>query len=515
MDSISGTTANINSTDPLNPEMHGVAHLDTQLNEGLDDAVSKDCREIRSLDDYNVQTVSPENSVDESRVSLAKELETHLTVSPENSVDESGISLAKELETLLEQGEVEMANIKLAEAINKNLTLEGLISDNDLYKCFVNCLSHTIAPQCLWFGQPPFQELIENLVKLGIDPKAALHQTFMFYTSVKVSKSYCIGGKYLGQYLNDAESATEVKFRDLIKSHTRQQLWLTLNKDKNLSLIDAKQYLKLLGEIEIEPDKQLLASEIQVWLADAIHQKCTWHISEIIEMDKQWEFGLQIDAILVPEVKADLENCLHVQLKTAMEKKDLYNIIELVRLANTLELNYKNDDLKQPMTDSLLAAVGSSCLSRLLEIAKTLGLDLNEITPELKEQYPPVFCDYLKMHLGGYAVKKELDSWFQRIKLLGMDLHDNREEFDSFIFNELYIDLLGNLKEYKETTLPHCGSLFYSFLYICPCEDILVNAALLEIDFDQPEIKDKIYDICRQMIFEHYHNYEAASNQVH
>ena len=198
-----------------------------------------------------------------------------------------------------------------------------------------------------------------------------------------------------------------------------------------------------------------------------------------------------------------------------MEKKDLYKIIELVRLANTLGLNYKNDDLKQPMTDSLLSSVGSSCLSRLLEIAKTLGLNLNEITPELKEQYPSVFCDYLKMHLGGYPVKKELDSWFQQIKLLGMDLHDNREELDSFIFNELYVDLLGNLKEYKETALPHSGHLFYSFLYNCPCEELLTNAALLEIDFDQPEIKDKIYDICRQMIFEHYHNYETASNQVH
>ena len=502
MDSISGTMANLHSTDPLKPEMPGVErspsqlkpqHLDHQLNEGLNDDVSKDCSEIRSLHDYNVQTVTPENSV-----------------------DESGISLAKELETLLVQGEAETANIKLAEAINKNLTLEGLISDNDLHEYLVQCLSGAISEQYSWFDQPPFQTLIENLVKLGIDPKAALHQTFMFFTSVKILKWFNGVGKNLERHLNDAESATGVKFRDLIKSHTHQQLCLTLKKDKNLDLFDARQYLKLLEKIKIEPDKQLLASELQAWLADAIHQKCIWLMIDIIGMDKQWELGLQIDTILVPEVKADLENYLHAQLKTAMEIKDFDGIIELVGLANSLGLNYKNDDLKQPMTDSLFAAVGGSGrLSRLLEIAKTLGLNPDKIIPELKEQYPSVFCTHLKEYLGLPSVIKVFNSWFQEIKLHGIDLHGNREALDSFIFNELHVHLVENLKEYEETVLPPVDRLFSGFLYHFPYGQIKTNAALLEIDFSQSEIKDKIFDLCRQMIFKHYHDYNTSSSQVH
>ena len=76
MDSISGTTtttANLKSTDPLKPEMVEVDHCTRklsqsdpqsrhhQLNEDLNDADPKDHKEISSLHDYNVQTVTPGN----------------------------------------------------------------------------------------------------------------------------------------------------------------------------------------------------------------------------------------------------------------------------------------------------------------------------------------------------------------------------------------------------------------------------------------------------------------------
>ncbi len=505
MDSISGTTtttANLKSTDPLKPEMLEVDHCTRklsqsdpqsrhhQLNEDLNDADPKDHKEISSLHDYNVQTVTPGNSVDKSK-----------------------ISLALELRALLTQGKVERANITMAEAIKKNLTLEGSSLDNDLYYYLVVCLEQRISERYTFREQPCFQELIENLIKLGIDPKAALLVTFIHYTLIRVYIPQYVVDENLEKYLNAAESATNVKFRDLLKNHIHQQLCLTLKTDRNLGLLDTERYLKLLGRVKIELDKKLLARELQTFLADAIYKKAIWPIIEATEMEKKWDFGLQIDSILVPEVKADWEDHLHTQLKTAMEKTDLCQIIKLVKLANNLGLNYKNDDLKQPMTNCLFASLDDSYLPQLLEIAKTLDLNLNKLIPELKEQYPSIFFTHLQKYFEGSCMKEILNSWYREIKSHKIDLHDNRDELDSFIFNELFADICGNLKEYKETTLPSIDARFHYFLYHDPYEQLLRNATLLEIDFNQPEIKDKIFDICRQMILKHYDHYDGSSSQ--
>ena len=505
MDSISGTmttTANLKSTDPLNPEMLEVDHCTRklsqsdpqsrhhQLNEDLNDAGSKDHEEISSLHDYNVQTVNPGNSVDESK-----------------------ISLAKELKSLLTQGNAERANIIMDEAIKKNLTLKGLISDNDLYDYLVNCLYHRISERYTFREQDCFQKLIENLIKLGIDPKAVLLRTFKYYTLIGVYIPLHVVDENLEKYLKAAESATNVNFKDLLKNHIHQQLYLTLMRDKVFGLIDTERYLKLLGTVKIELDKQLLARELQTWLADAIYQKGIWPIIAVTEMEKKWNFGLRIDSIMVPEVKADWENHLHVQLKTAMEKKDFFKIIELVKLANILGLNYKNDDLKQPMTDSLLASIDQSCLRRLLEIAKTLDLNLNKLIPELKEQYPSIFLTRLQEYLEASCIKEILKSWYQKIKSHKIDLHDNRDTLDSFIFNELFAHISKNYKENKETTLPPIDDHFHYFLYHYPYEHLINNTVLLEIDFNQPEFKDKIFDLCRQMILKDYDHYDGSSSQ--
>ena len=505
MDSISGTMttmANFKSTDPLKPETLEVDHCTRklsqsdpqsrhhQLNEDLNDAGSKDHEEISSLHDYNVQTVNPGNSVDESK-----------------------ISLAKELKSLLIQGNAERANIIMDEAIKKNLTLGGLISDNDLYDYLVNCLYHRISERYTFREQDCFQKLIENLIKLGIDPKAVLLQTFIYYTSIGVYIPLYVVDENLEKYLKAAESATNVKFKDLLKNHIHQQLCLTLKRDKAFGLHDTERYLKLLGTVKIELDKQLLASELQTWLADAIYQKGIWPIISVIEMEKKWNFGLRIDSIMVPEVKADWEDHLHAQLKTEMEKKDLCQIIKLVKVANNLGVNYKNDDLKQPMTNCLLASLDDSDLPRLLEIAETLDLNLNKLIPELKEQYPSIFFTHLQRYFETSCIKEILNSWYQEIKSHEIDLHDHREALDSFIFNELFAHILGNLEEYKETTLPSINIYFHYFLYHDPYEKLKTNADLLEIDFSQPEIKDKIFDICRQMILKHYDHYDGSSSQ--
>ena len=168
----------------------------------------------------------------------------------------------------------------------------------------------------------------------------------------------------------------------------------------------------------------------------------------------------------------------------------------------------------QPMTDSLFASLDDIYLCRLFEIAKTLDLNLSKITPELKEQYPTIFCTYLKEYLGHPNITIIFNSWFQEIKSRGIDLHGNRESLDSFIFNELHAPLVGNLKEYKETVLPPVDRLFSNFLNCHPYSQFKSNADLLEIDFNQSEIKGKIFDLCRQMIFKHYHDYGASFSQV-
>lgn len=505
MDSISGTmatTANLKSTDPLKPEMLEADHRTRklsqsepqsrhlQLNEDLNDAGSKDHEEISSLHDYNVQTVNPGNSVDESK-----------------------ISLALELRALLTQGNAAKANIKMAEAIEKNLTLKGLISENDLTKCLTECLEHTIAELYTYREQPRFQELIKNLLKLGIDPKVALHKTFRYYTLMNVFIPLGVLDKNLQQYLEAAEDATNEKFRDFLKDHIFQEIYLALKKDRHLGLIDTERYLKLSDNIKIELDKRLLAFELEVCLLDAIHHKDFLAIFKISEMTKKRDIGLRIDSILVPDVKADLEKHLHVKLKTAMEKKEFSEIIQLIKMANNLKLNYKNDDLKQPMTNWLFASLDSSYLPRLLEIAETLDLNLNKLIPELKKQYPSIFFTHLQKYFEGSCIKEILNSWYQEIKSHEIDLHDNREALDSFIFNELFAHIRGNLKEYKETTSPSIDPRFHCFLYQDPYEQFLRNATLLEIDFNQPEIKDKIFDICRQMILKHYDHYVGSSSQ--
>ena len=92
-------------------------------------------------------------------------------------------------------------------------------------------------------------------------------------------------------------------------------------------------------------------------------------------------------------------------------------------------------------------------------------------------------------------------------------MHDHREALDSFIFNELFVHILGNLKEHKETTLPSIDDTFNNHLYHHPYDQLKSNADLLEIDFNQPEIKDKIFDLSRQMILKHYDHYDGSSSQ--
>ena len=502
MDSISCTTTTTvkhKSTDPLKPEKLEVDYCErklshsnppNQLNEDRNDANSKDHEDISSLHDYNLQTVNSGNSVDESK-----------------------ISLSLELRALLTQGNAAKANAKMAEAIKKNMTLAGLISEIELANYLSKYLQHTIAEQYTYWEEPRFQELIENLVKLGINPSNALLKTFVSYTSMEVFIKCGVLDKNIQQYLNAAEAATKLNFRDLLKEHIHLQLCLTLKIDKAFGLIYTEQYLKLLHTVGIELDRQLLASELQPWLADAIYQKGIWPIIAVIELEKKWNFGLRIDAIMVPEVKADWEDHLHTQLKTAMKKTDLCQIIKLVKLANNLGLNYKNDDLKQPMTNCLFASFDSSCLPRLLEIAETLDLNLNKLIPELKEQYPSIFFTHLQRYFETSCIKEILNSWYQEIKLHKIDLHDRREALDSFIFNELFANILGNIEEYKETTLPSIDEDFNYYLYHFPYEQLKSNANLLEIDFNQPEIKDKFFDLSRQMILKHYDHYDGSSSQ--
>lgn len=505
MDSISGTTtttANHKSNDPFKPEMLEVDHCARklsqsdpqsrhhQLNKDLNDADSKGHEEISSLHDYNVQTVNSGNSVDESK-----------------------ISLALELRALLTQGNAAKANIIMAEAIEKGLTLKGLISENDLTECLTELLKYTIAEPSTYREQPRFQELIKNLLKLGIDPKVALHKTFRYYTLMGVFIPFGVLDKNLQQYLEAAEDATNEKFRDFLKDHIVQEIYLALSKDRHLGLIDTERYLKLSDNIKIELDKKLLVLVLEACLEDAIHHKDFWSIFTISEMKKKRGFDLRIESILVPDVKADLEKHLHVKLKTAMEKKEFSEIIQLVKMANNLKLNYKNDDLKQPMTDCLFASLDDSYLPQLLEIADTLHLNLNKLIPELKEQYPSIFYSRLQEYLETSCIKKILNSWYQEIKSHKIDLHDHREALDSFIFNELFVHILGNFKEYKETTLPFIDERFNFYLYHFPYEQLKSNANLLEIDFNQPEIKDKIFDLSRKMIFKHYDHYDGSSSQ--
>ena len=502
MDSISCTTTTTvkhKSTDPLKPEKLEVDYCErklshsnppNQLNEDRNDANSKDHEDISSLHDYNLQTVNSGNSVDESK-----------------------ISLSLELRALLTQGNAAKANAKMAEAIKKNMTLAGLISEVELANYLSKYLQHTIAEQYTYWEEPRFQELIENLVKLGINPSNALLKTFVSYTSMKVFIQRGVLDKNIHLYLKAAEAATKVNFKDLLKEHIHLQLCLTLKIDKAFGLIYTEQYLKLLHTVGIELDKQLLASKLQPWLVDVIYQKDIWPIITVIEMEKKWNFGLQIDSIMVPEVKADWEDHLHAELKTAMKKNDFYQIIELIQLANNLGLNYKNDDLKQPMTNCLFASFDSSCLPRLLEIAETLDLNLNKLIPELKEQYPSFFYSSLQEYLEASCTKETLISWYKKIKSHGIDLHDHREALDSFIFNELFVHILGNLKEHKETTLPSIDDTFNNHLYHHPYDQLKSNADLLEIDFNQPEIKDKIFDLSRQMILKHYDHYDGSSSQ--
>ena len=467
-------------------------NLTCQHKDNPDCGVPKDLKEISSLRDYSVQTATPGNNVDESKVRLAKELTALLT-----------------------GGKIVKANKKMAEAIENNLKLEGLISENDLSKCLIACVEQKI---CGYHGQKDrteFENLIKQLLKLGIDPNTALHNTFSHYLSREYFFRPNIFAKTLKMYLDTAESVTETKFRDQLKDFICQQICLAI-KEGNYSDIDqADDYLKLSDCIKIELDKKSLANEFVAPLARAIQHKDFYSLCQIIKMEKEWNFGLRVDSILVPEVKADLEKHLHAFLLTEMQKNKRRETIELVEMAINLGLNFKSDDLKQPMTDLLFASLGYYHLDKLLEIAKILDLNLNKLTPEIKEKYLNAFCTYIKNYSKVPDIKQEFDKWCQEVKLRKIDLNDKQETLDSVIFNGLYVQLIDNLEKQKATTmLPALDNCFVNFFYYHQSEQLKENASLLEIDFNEPEIKDKIFGLCRQIISERFRDHGASSSQV-